>query len=163
MALLFFATQAWVLSAGPLSAEVVEVAVDALTRVWMLLACASVSLWGVGGGPELSTTATVAPGWASKPGGASWERTLPSDTTSLCCCPAVFIRRPRPESAALASSKLIPERSGTDTNFGAEAGFGSGLGAGAGACVGAEICCLACSVTGCGKAWACWVGCWICS
>jgi hypothetical protein len=85
MALLFFATQAWVLSAGPLSAEVVEVPGDVLTRAWMLLACSCVSPWGVGCGPELSVTATVAPGWAIKPGGASWERTLPSGTISLYC------------------------------------------------------------------------------
>ena len=85
MALLFFATQARVLSAGPLSPAVVEVPEDALTRAWMLLACTSMFLWGVGGGPELSVTATVAPGWASKPGGASWERTNPSGTTSLGC------------------------------------------------------------------------------
>jgi hypothetical protein len=85
MALLFLATQARVLSAGPLSAAVVEVPVDALTRACILLICSSVAPWGVGGGPELSVTATVAPGWASKPGGASWERTNPSGTTSLGC------------------------------------------------------------------------------
>ena len=85
MALLFFATQARVLSAGPLSAAVVEVPVDALTRACILLICSSVAPWGVGGGPELSVTATVAPGWTLKPGGASWERIRPSDTTSLCC------------------------------------------------------------------------------
>jgi hypothetical protein len=85
MALLFLATQARVLSAGPLSAAVVEVPVDALTRACILLICSSVAPWGVGGGPELSVTATVAPGWDSKPGGASWERTNPSGTTSLGC------------------------------------------------------------------------------
>ena len=85
MALLFLATQAWVLSAGPLSAAVVETPGDALARAWMLLPCPSGPPWGVGGGPELSVTATVAPGWALKPGGASWERTLPSGTTSLRC------------------------------------------------------------------------------
>ena len=79
MVLLFLATQAWVLSAGPLSAAVVEVPGDALAP------CTSVPPWEVGGGPELSVTATVAPGWTLKPGGASWERTLPSGTTSLCC------------------------------------------------------------------------------
>jgi hypothetical protein len=62
MALLFFATQARVLSAGPLSAEVVVIPVDALTRAWILLACSSMSTWEAGGGPELSVTATVAPG-----------------------------------------------------------------------------------------------------
>jgi hypothetical protein len=147
MALLFLATQARVLSAGPLSAAVVEVPVDALTRACILLICSSVAPWGVGGGPELSVTATVAPGWASKPGGASWERTRPSGTNSLCCCPVTFVRRPRPESAALASSKAIPERSGTDTNFETGSGLWSGLGAGAGAeaCALAEICCPTCS------------------
>ena len=85
MVLLFLATQAWVLSAGPLSAVVVGTLEDTLARAWMLAPCSSVPPWGVGAGPELSVTATVAPGWALKPGGASWESTLPSGTVSLCC------------------------------------------------------------------------------
>ena len=85
MALLFLATQAWVLSAGPLSSAVVATPGEALARVSMLLTCSPVPPWRVGGGPELSVTATVAPTWASKPGGASWERTLPLGTTSLGC------------------------------------------------------------------------------
>src|SRR5215203_3998605 len=117
MALVFLPTQAWVLPVELLTAAVIGLLGGELTRAWMLLARSSVAPWGVGGGPELSVTATVAPGWASKPGGASWERTNPSGTTSLGRVAPPPNKRPRPESAALASSKLIPERSGTDTNF----------------------------------------------
>src|SRR5215208_6680257 len=160
MALVFLPTQAWVLPwvlpVELLTAAVIGLLGGELTRAWMLAPCSSVPPWGVGGGPELSVTATVAPGWASKPGGASWERTLPSGTVSLCCWPVVLIRRPTPESAALASSKVIPERSGTGTNFEAGPGFGSGLGAGAGAEACAKLCCPTRSVTGCRAAWVCW-------